>query len=1101
MSSYIVDGHPAPHAEFIARALDPSRSVVIEACAGSGKTWLLVARIVRLLVAGVPPGRILAITFTRRAAQEMRERLFTDLAALARADAGECERMLLDRGMAAEAARHAAPLAPGLYERVARAEAGVTIETFHGWFWRLVQGAPLHAGAPYGARILENTQLLLDESWLRWCASLLRPENAALRRDYERLATVAGDESAERLVRNFVRRRGDWWCFAQRAPEADARAVEPMRRRLESFGLAQGRHPGEELGEAQWRERLDRARECLLAARPGTKTLAGLAADLDAWLKAPSTAGTDPGRRLAQLALIFLTVEGKARDALTPAKMAPKLGHEAGLAQRYGVLHVEILGRLDLLLDAAEEWDAIELTSLGLHCGEALLEIFQERKREASGLDFTDLEWHALHLLRDADIAAYVQESLDARYGHVLLDEFQDTNPLQWQVLQAWFASYAGAGARPVVFLVGDPKQSIYRFRGAEPRVFDVAREQLLREFGACALRTNVTRRNPPALVEAFNRVFGDGNPLYEDQVAHAKSAHGSLVVLAPVRREAAAPAVDGPPRDPLTRPRSIVERDERYVEGCRIAARVRSCVASLQVPVGESMRAARWSDVLVLVRRRTHLADLELALRDHGIAYSSARRGSLLEQLEVQDLIALLEFLADPFDDLNLARALRSPALSCTDGDLVAIAQAPGGAWWERLGTLADPGAALRRARELLEGWRRFAGVLPVHDLLDRILFESGARARYAAVVPESSCGQVQANIDALLSLALELDAGRFPSLTRFLLELRVLRAADDPDADEGMSADEDAVRLLTVHAAKGLEAPIVVLPDTDLAAWPEDRFDALVGWEPDQPAPEHFSLIGRMSALGSARRPWVDADQAQRRQEDWNLLYVAMTRAQQVLIVSSVESGKPSPESWFERIRAHFPPAPEDPNPATVQPVGERGGLRRGYRDFEASPHPTGERTMRAQSDAQRLGRAWHALLQSVDDPWMPAWNAERLAHAFDLSEAQAGQAMDAAQRVSGAPELARFFAPQADGDNELELVDERGATLRIDRLVHSEGWCWILDYKWSLADERLLVEYRAQLRRYAATLRACGEDAPIRMLLIDAQARSVPVEDTGG
>jgi ATP-dependent helicase/nuclease subunit A len=1134
MTEYSIDDRAAGHDEFVARALDPASSCVVEACAGSGKTWLLVGRMVRLLLAGVAPGHILAITFTRRAAQEMRQRLNADLISLARGSDADITAMLCQRGMSAGAALQAIPQARGLYERVVTAEPAIAIETFHGWFWRLVQSAPLQAGAGYAPVLLEQTAPVLGEAWQAFCADLLRPASAAQVAAYERLTEALGDDATEKLLRNFVMHRADWWCFAERGPEPEARAVAAMRRQL---ALVLGRddlHPALVILGGALITALQDLLGCWRAVAKPTKTLQGYIEQLGEWLQTqantqrltPGADAADGGaadRALRVIGKILLTGAGTPRDLVSPDRVDRYLASQPALQIRQRVAHAAILEALRRAQEARLEWNALALTRDGLLCGQRLLEIFQQRKEAAGAVDFTDLEWHAHTLLRDPDMAAYMQTWLDARYRHLLLDEFQDTNPLQWQVLRSWLGSYEADAHRPRVFLVGDPKQSIYRFRGAEPRVFDVAREHLARDYGAASLRTNVTRRNTPALVDVYNRVFAGANPLYQPQstLAADPGGQGRFVLLPRTPRSPApAPAggVGAALRDVLEQSRLEQLRDEHYREGCAIAAQIRAAVAGLAVPDGPQSRPARWSDVLVLVRRRTHLADLERALREAQIPFLSARRGSLLRQLEVEDLVALLEFLASPGDDLQLARVLRTPLFDCTEQDLLELARAQGPAWWPRLLVMPAPGAALARARALLAGWLPRVGVLPVHDLLDAVLFEADARAAYAAAAPAAAVAQAQANIDALLELALSLDAGRFPSLPRFLAELRALHDDQESEADEGLAAGENAVQLLTIHAAKGLEAPIVVLPGVHGGVPNDDRNEALVGWPPEEPAPEHFSLVGRYSELGNARAHWVALDQAQRDQEDWNLLYVAMTRARHVLIVSGVDRAQAAPGSWYERIAAALGPDGVAP-PLLADPSGEpppEPAVHRTFRDFRparpALAAPLGAANEVA-TDAMRQGSAWHAVLEAAPahgGTTAPAsWSVARLARRFGLSHVQATAALDAAARIQAAPQLQRFFhlAPDPDApgaaalraDNELELIDTDGAVMRIDRLVEFAQECWILDYKWRLDDAAsapMLAGYRAQIERYALVLQRTGMRKPLRLLLIAADGRTLEI-----
>jgi ATP-dependent helicase/nuclease subunit A len=1174
MSDYLIDGCAVTHEAFVALALDPAGSCVVEACAGSGKTWLLVGRMLRLLLDGVAPGQILAITFTRRAAQEMRERLYADLAALARGDDAQIGAMLRERGLPAAPDAALLATARGLYERVATAPAPVAIETFHGWFWRLVQSAPLQAGLGYAPVLLERTEPLLDEAWSDFCAALLAPgsdpRRLAARQAYETLTARIGDEAARRLLRNVVHRRADWWSFAAAAADAGAdaaadvdanaaaleRALAPMRARLRELAGRDDRHPGALLQEAPFLAALRALCAAWGQTRPLVKTLAERVEAVAAWLDAPAAgaaarpaqaaiaADTDDAldQRLERLARLLLTDADEPRELLEPQRIEKKLDHAPAQRDGYAAAHAAVLAQLRRALQARQEWDAVQLTGQGLQGGLLLLEQFQQRKRRAGAVDFADLEWHAHRLLGDPDIAAYLQTWLDARYRHLLLDEFQDTNPLQWQVLQSWLAAYEADALRPRIFLVGDPKQSIYRFRGADPRVFEVARARLVRDFGAAALRTHVTRRNAPELVGAFNRLFLGANPLYQEQSTRVDGGAPGAGILLLARVPQAGPLPEGAPagtvRDALSQARPERQRDERYREGRRIAACLAQALPGLRVATPDGPRAARWSDVMILVRRRTHLAELERALRDAAVPHWSARRGSLLRQREIEDLLALLEFLCDPDDDLALARSLRSAVFDCPERDLVALALAPDGSWWARLqrlcaadgaAPLADaPSAALRRAAALLAQWLPLVGVLPVHDLLDVVLHAGAVRERYAAAAPWSARAQAQANLDALMQLALDLDSGRFPSPLRFLAELHDLREREDSDADEGVVAGEDAVRLLTIHAAKGLEAPVVVLPDIHGGEAPEERDGVLLGWLPDAAAPEHFSLVGRMAQLGAARRRWVELDRALREQEDWNLLYVALTRARQLLVVSGVDGARPAPDSWYERIAGRLLPdgAPAAPFVERVDPAlpspGELSAAAqaadaapRAYRDFAPPPLPTGMRVLDTATPAMRLGTAWHEVMQGLDAHGATPWQASVLARRHGLSEAQAQQALAAAQCVRQTPSLRRFFAAADPGAsrapgasrggvaqasfeaaaNEVELIDGDGAVLRIDRLVEFDDECWVLDYKWQLPAEAL-PGYREQLRRYAQVLLRAGLRKPVRLLLIGADGASLEV-----
>ncbi len=1085
MSEYLADDRPIDEAEFTRRACDPGASVVVEACAGSGKTWLLVGRIVRLLLAGVEPGQILAITFTRRAAQEMRTRLLDDLKRLAESDDEHVQALLEQRGMATAAARAATGAARALYERVLTAAAPLTIETFHSWFWQLLTRAPLGAGVPYAPVLLEAADRVRADAWLHFSAQLVHKENAAERAAWASLIDDIGDEGARKLLIQFLNKRAEWWCFAgDDESAAVSRALAPLRAGGDEDPCARVRGPDfvaavQSLTD-HWRA----------VAKP-LKSIGQAIDRAQTWLAGPVA---DAPRDFRAACLLLLTKGELAPVAeLRPERMAARFA-EPEQADRYAQAHAVAVDRLQQLLAEHRTWRALKLNEAALSCGRLLIAAYQQLKEQQQALDFTDLEWHAHRLLADADNAAYMQVRLDARYSQILLDEFQDTNPLQWQVLQSWLAGYGAlddgetaADARPGVFVVGDPKQSIYRFRRAEPRVFDAARDLLRRDFAAVHLRTNVTRRNAQAVIDVLNQAMPGANRLYQAQSTRA-DASGAFVLLPLAQPQATAPVAEDATvlRDVLTESRVERDRDTRYREGRMLADQIAHWTAQVRVQDENGGRAARFSDVLLLVRRRTHLADYERALRDAGVPFVSDRRGGLLATLEAEDLTALLEFLTAPFASLKLAHALRSPIFGATDDDLIVLAQTDGEDWWRRLQSLGGTiSPALARAQTLLARWLDLAGVLPVHDLLDRIYFEADVRRRYAAVAPAALHAQVQANLDAFVELALLVDSGRYPSLPRFVDELAGLKRHAAEDApDEGAAQGGDAVRVMTIHGAKGLEAEIVVLADAHARTAAEAE-RVLVVWPPQAPAPEHVSLVARGDdARDAARAGWFSDDDAQREQEDWNLLYVAATRARQVLILSgSKPAGGESDDTWYTRLQC----AQHLSQDAGAKPPRPIVDAARKVRDFLPAPLPTGlRRPEEPDSEAMRLGRAWHALLEQGE-----AANVETIRRAFALTRAQAEQAAASATLVRA--RLPQFFTAAAQA--ELELVAADGELLRVDRLAETHDALWIIDFKWRLLPSER-AQYEAQVRHYAEVLRAIRNDKPVRLALVAADGELIEV-----
>ncbi|MEN6586662.1 MAG: UvrD-helicase domain-containing protein, partial [Sulfuricella sp.] len=887
-------------------ALNPERSVVIEACAGSGKTWLLVSRILRLLLAGAEPGEILAITFTRKAAQEMQARLLEWLRLLALQPEEEAREFLRQRALSESEIEALLPHARNLLERVLTAEPALTINTFHGWFLQLLQKAPLEGGAVGNFSLLDQTSALLEEAWQSFAEDLAAQPEDPTASALQELFRDHGLFNTRALLLGFVAKRAEWWAYTAGQADPLAYALERLRRELEvdpeQDVLAEMQ---QDPVLAEWHS------EYAQLLGKNTATDQKLATQL-----VDALALQDLDQRFAMLCPVYFTKSGTPRVRASSPTQAKRLGAhgEARLIELHQMM-------CDLLYEARDRLTAqaaYRFNCIGLRCGAALLDAYQRLKEARQMLDFADVEWRVFQLLSRSDYAEYMQYKLDSRYSHILLDEFQDTNPLQWQVMQAWLGAYGEAGSRPSVFLVGDPKQSIYRFRRAEPRLFQIAAESLMRDFAAARLEQDRSRRSAPTVIQAVNRVFAAQPDFagFREHGWHHDAQEGAIVLL-PLAEKPAQPAEEEDAddtglmlRNPLQQARLEDEDVRHEQEAAQLAEKITAIVGHWKVDDEKhGPRPAAYRDIMLLVRSRTWLATYERALRAARIPYLSSRQGGLLDTLECSDLAALLEFLVTPFADFRLAQVLRSPIFGCDDSDLMQLAQGEEGSWWQRLKALAEdrltPPLALARAR--LAAWQEIADRLPVHDLLDRIYFEGEVLQRYAMAVPSAMTAAVQANLHAFIELALNMDSGRYPSLARFIDEVAALRRAPEQESpDEGLISDGgNALRILTVHGAKGLEAPIVWLLDANAAARNESGYRILVDWPPEDPAPRHFSLVSRKAELARAREHYVEAEAVHARRENLNLLYVAMTRAKQSLIVSGSTSGKGG-DSWYQKLEA---------------------------------------------------------------------------------------------------------------------------------------------------------------------------------------------------
>ena len=1071
-SPYQINDRDASDEQFIAVACDPANSVVVEACAGSGKTWLLVSRMLRLLLAGAGPGELLAITFTRKAAQEMRQRLLELLRELALASDAEVMELLRQRGIADAQLGPLIPRARSLYEQVLAGAQTLNLDTFHSWFARLIQIAPLAAGIPHGYTLTESTTEFEREAYTQLMQAVATPTHAAVRAALLFLYDELGDGSTRKLLNIFLEKRSEWWACHQ-----DPALGTP----LEWLTRLCGEDIQHDARLALWQDEalLDRIRQLARWLGQGSAINQKRATALETAL------GSSPGSAsFDALCHEFFGSDGTNRSNLKTKALLAVLEKDLG-PDGAGALDDEcalIADQLRLLRARSQEKRVLQINEALFTVGALQIELYQAAKAEQRVFDFADLEWQAYRLLQSEQFAAYLQTRLDARYKHILLDEFQDTNPLQWSIVRCWLEGYGAEADRPSIFIVGDPKQSIYRFRRADPRVFDAARS-LLQLQGALLLRTSQTRRNCAEIVEPLNSCM-TLNPLYHRQSTLMTSSGGLWrLPLVPVPA-AQTTTRSSRIRDPFTTPVTEVEDLRRLQEGRQIA----QALLALRARAEAAGQPLPWSDTMMLVRRRTHLSAYETALREAGIPFVSSRRGGLLDALEVSDIIALLQFLITPSDNQALAHILKSPIFSASDDDLILLAQqlpalttATQGqrpSWWKRLLQLSHGEPAVLRARQLLADWMAAAHYLPVHDLLDRIFHQGELLQRYAQHAAFAARSQVLGNLDAFIELALNLDAGRYPSVPKFIQALREFQTSDAGDAPDESQIENsaDALRILTIHSAKGLEARLVIVVDANHSDAAVEHSGILIEWPLDDSSElRHFSAFGKKDQRGAARDALFLQEQQLASQENWNLLYVAATRAKQWLLFSGIANNKNgvTEQSWYARLQDAPEFALDD---SYAEPVPLAPSLF-ALPSFNAPDLSLPATVIATHSAAQLEGVALHGLMDrlTLGRHWpivIPA--PEHIARWLGCGPILARLVAQQAATILSMAQLERFFNPSQFrfARNEMDIMFD-AQLLRLDRVVVFEDEVWILDFKRQLlAHER--AGYQAQLDRYCEALR---------------------------
>jgi len=1100
-------------------AADPSRSIWVSAHAGSGKTYVLAQRVLRLLLNGVPPSHILCLTYTKAAAANMSARVYENLAQWVLLDDNELIKVIEATG-ASRPSKMDLLFARQLFARAVETPGGLKIQTIHAFCERILHLFPFEANVPAGFSVVDDVlRAELLERAKKNAIHQAVSRSCALNPAFEQIAQEIGAESFEAICGELLFNR----ALILEINDLDNYHIDLQK----YFGLARQENlqnidnemilGGED--PTQWPLLADQ----LEAGGINDKKL-GLA------LREASLRREDPACLDLYLS-VFFTKEGAPRGIGS---------RSAIISKKLSDTHPELLmrleterNRLNILLNKRKAAALIDRSLSLVTLGRAMLDHYQQLKRSQNLLDYDDLIDRTRRLLTCSS-PSWVIYKLDSQIDHILLDEAQDTSAAQWDILTAIADEFcAGVSARSGVrsfFAVGDEKQSIFSFQGAAPDKFQEMRRVLEQRFKNADLSfsqiaLHQSFRSAPGILNAVDTVFSHGNN-YQGLglAAEEKLAHEALKADVPARVEIWPLIGKGAAQEPedWRLPVDAPERDdpaERLAE--KIALKIKKL---LEVNSDETVeenghrRPINASDILILVRQRSAFFEAMIrALKIHQIPVAGADRLDLVHHIAVIDLITLGQVALLVDDDLMLAGLLKSPFIGFDDADLILLAPDRTGSLFEAL--CASHISHHKKAAEKIELWRKAAQNSGPFEFYSHILASQGYRAPLIARLG------IEANdvIDEFLSLAVNFERSQSASLTKFLSMVQSL----DLSIKRDLEAIHNAVRVMTVHAAKGLEAKIVFLPDTCGA--PSGKHD-----------PSLFALNSKDRLLLIWSRG-KDSDPEQvttereayrmaERAEHQRLLYVALTRAEERLYISGFHGRNgPAEGCWYLSLLAALSPLcveqsdplqmdqqllcfgelphqkilPQKtlaPKPEAIPTFALKSPPLESEKYQALYPSRSENLELRSVivSDERRkrallIGTLSHELLQYLPDTHyaLRQTQGQKILErrAPDLDIETRAEILSSVTRLLEDPQARNLF-----GENSLAEVDVM-ATLatgkvvcgRIDRLAQVEEEIWIADYKTDQSLKTSAKKYFRQIALYRAAIQSLYVGKVIRCFLI--------------
>ncbi len=869
------------------RAANPQRSVWVEASAGTGKTKVLSDRVLRLLLKGINPAKILCLTYTKAAAVEMSSRIAGRLSQWAVADDAvlekELQKLLGELPGDYQQAAGLTARARQLFARLLDTPGGMKIQTIHSFCQEILKRFPLEAKVSLYFEVMDERAAgeALNDIKLNLLKKIeTEPEGRAAQalgflttqvteRDFpEIMNAIASDRN--KIIRLFLQYQG-----------LDE-VLKELSRRL---GIA----PGETFEDAE---------RYFVAALP-VERLRNLRQALE-----------KGGKKDCDRAAVLSRVLSDGYDAVEPAvyrgvfltlKNEPKSVTKAVLAAMPEAEEI-ICAEAERILAFENKQRALRLfasTRAVLCLAEELISGYMQYKSLHSKMDYEDLIVLTRHLLESPDVAQWVLYKLDGGIDSVLIDEAQDTSPDQWAIVRALTEEFfAGEGADDLlrtVFVVGDRKQSIYSFQGADPEEFENMRryfKQADENFEEVHL--DVSFRSTPAVLESVDALFQDeaardGVVLPAQKMVHLpfRGGEAGKVELWPLiePQEGENPDMWRPPVE------RVPGDSTSFRLAQEIAQRIKKMVEGGEILLSKG-RPLRYGDFMILVQRRnSFVEELVRACKNAGVAIAGVDKIKLLEQIAIQDLVSVGKFLLLPTDDLTLAEILKSPLWGLDDDDLLKLCYGRKGVpLWTKLGDYPAYAGVYAELQNLLN----MADFVRPFELYAYLLNKLGGRKKFV----ERMGSEVEDGIDEFVNLTLVFEQEHIPSLQGFVEWI----AGDEAEIKrEQEQNNADAVRIMTVHGSKGLQAPVVVLPDT--VRMPPSKREAGMLWD--------GVMFYPLRADDYEQNCDAINEEKSRRalQEYRRLLYVALTRAEDRLYICGYK-GKTAvrDDSWYEICRRNL-------------------------------------------------------------------------------------------------------------------------------------------------------------------------------------------------